>query len=155
GVTTITQLSYRYRPRRRKCTKSTMSPTPPPKHDHRLKALAIKKSQIHVVGAPTLSLDGTPVFIDVEGMPDNDFYYLISLRYQRQGKAVERSLWANGPEDECGIWRECLRELKEINAPRLVHYGAYENRFLRLMRERWKPTDEDATFVDQIIDGST
>jgi predicted RecB family nuclease len=156
GVTTITQLSYRYRPRRRKRTKSTMSRTTPPlKHDHRLKALAIKKSQVHVLGAPTLSLNGTPVFIDVEGMPEDDFYYLISLRYQRQGKAVERSLWANGPKDEFDIWRECLRELKEINAPRLVHYGAYENRFLRLMRERWKPTDEDATFVDQIIDGST
>src|SRR5262249_33787710 len=112
GITTITQLSYRYRPRRRKRTKSTKSRAPPPlKHDHRLKALAIKKSQVHVVGAPTLPIDDTPVFIDVEGVPDRDFFYLIGLRYQKHGEAVERSLWADRPEDESGIWHECLREL--------------------------------------------
>jgi hypothetical protein len=44
--------------------------------------------------------------------------------------------------------------LKEINNPRIVHYGAYETRFLKHMRERWKPTAEDRGFVDQIIEGS-
>ena len=155
GITTITQLSYRYRPRRRKRVKSTPSVPNPLKHDHRLKALAIKKSQIHVVGSPAFSLDGTPVFIDVEGAPDRDLSYLIGLRYWTQGKAVERSLWADGPEDEFGIWREFLLTLKEIDNPRLIHYCAYESRFLKLMRERWKPAGEDAAFVDQIIDRST
>jgi hypothetical protein len=42
----------------------------------KLKALTIKKAQTHVVGSPSLSIDGTPVFMDVEGMPDRDFYYL-------------------------------------------------------------------------------
>ena len=74
GITTITQLSYGYRPRRRKRVKKTGSrPTPLLKHDHKLKALAIKKSQIHVVGSPALSIDGTPVFIDVEGAPGRDY----------------------------------------------------------------------------------
>jgi predicted RecB family nuclease len=156
GVTTITQLSYRYRPRRRKHVKSSTSrATPPAKHDHRLKALAIKKSQIHVVGSPVLTLHGTPIFIDVEGAPDRDFFYLIGLRYQAQGKVIERSFWANGPEDQFDIWRECLRELKGIDNPWLIHYGAYESRFLKLMRERWKSTDEDAAFIDQMVDGST
>jgi hypothetical protein len=115
GITTITQLSYGYRPRRRKRVKKTGSrPTPLLKHDHKLKALAIKKSQIHVVGSPALSIDGTPVFIDVEGAPGRDFFYLIGLRYQRRGKAIERSLWADEPEDEPNIWRELLGTLKEI-----------------------------------------
>jgi predicted RecB family nuclease len=157
GITTITQLSYGYRPRRRKRVKSTASPAKVPlRHDHKLKAVAIKKSQIHVVGSPVLSLlDGTPVFIDVEGMPGRDFYYLIGLRYQKQGKAVERSFWADGPEDEFRIWRKCVDTLREIDNPRLIHYGAYESRFLRLMIERWNTAKEDAEFVDQIIDGST
>jgi predicted RecB family nuclease len=61
GITTITQLSYGYRPRRRKRTKSTASRSKPPiRHDHKLKALAVKKEQIHVVGSPALSIDGTP-----------------------------------------------------------------------------------------------
>ena len=81
-------------------------PAPQLRHDHKLKAVAIKKSQIHVVGSPVLSIDGTPVFIDVEGAPRRDFFYLIGLRYQKHGEAVERSLWANEPEDELSIWRE-------------------------------------------------
>jgi predicted RecB family nuclease len=157
GITTITQLSYTYRPRRRKRVKSTAisRPQPTPKHDHRLKALAVKKSQIHVVGSPVLSLDGTPVFIDVEGTLGSDFYYLIGLRYQKQGRVVELSFWADRSEDEADIWRECFRILRQIDNPRLIHYGSYESRFLKLMRARWKPTGQDALFLENIIDSST
>ena len=94
------------------------------------------------------------MFMDVEGVPNRDFYYLIGLRYKTQGKCVERSFWADRPEDECGIWQECLHTLREIDNPKLVHYGAYESRFLKLMRERWKPSDDDAAFVDHVVDGS-
>jgi predicted RecB family nuclease len=156
GITTITQLSYGYRPRRRKRVKKTLSrPTPQLKHDHKLKALAIKKSLIHVVGSPALSIDGTPVFIDVEGVPGRDFFYLIGLRYQKHGKTVERSLWADEPEDELSIWHEFLHALREINNPRLIHYGAYESRFLKLMRERWQAADDDGALIERIVDGST
>jgi predicted RecB family nuclease len=155
GVSTITQLSYGYRPRRRRRIKPAVTAgSAPAKHDHKLKALAIKKAQIHVVGSPSLSIEGTPVFMDVEGTPDRDFYYLVGLRYETRGIHVERSFWADGPGNECEIWRECLGALKEINNPRIVHYGAYEARFLKHMRERWKPTAEDREFVDQIIEGS-
>ena len=155
GISTITQLSYGYRPRRRRRIKpAAAGDNRPVKHDHKLKALAIKKAQIHVVGSPSLSIEGTPVFMDVEGMPDRDFYYLIGLRYESRGTPVERSYWADGPDDELDIWRECLEALKEIDNPKIVHYGAYETRFLKHMRERWKPTAEDAEFVDRLVEGS-
>ena len=155
GISSITQLSYGYRPRRRRRIKPATSDwSPPVKHDHKLKALAIKKAQTHVVGSPSLSIDGTPVFMDVEGMPDRDFYYLVGLRYEMQGAQVERSFWADGPEGERDIWWECLRVLKEIDNPRIVHFGAYESRFLKLMRERWTPIAEDTEFVDRIVNGS-
>jgi len=41
GIFTVTQLSYTYRPRRRRGGV---------KHDHALKALAIRKNQVHVIG---------------------------------------------------------------------------------------------------------
>jgi predicted RecB family nuclease len=155
GISTITQLSYGYRPRRRRRIKSTALPSGlPVKHDHKLKALAIKKRRTHVVGSPSLSIEGTRVFMDVEGIPDRDFYYLISVRYEARGLPVEQSFWADGPEAECDIWRECIRALREIDNPRIVHYGAYESRFLKQMRDRWKSPDEDAEFVDRIVDGS-
>jgi predicted RecB family nuclease len=156
GITTITQLSYGYRPRRRRKQAATAAPRGNLhfKHDHKLKALAVKKAQIHVVGSPAFSIDGTSVFVDVEGRPDNEFYYLIGVRYQWHGRYVERSLWADRPEDEFRIWQECLRILKRVENPRLVHYGAYESRFLRSMKTRWDLEQNDAEFVDQLIDGS-
>jgi predicted RecB family nuclease len=153
GITTITQLSYGYRPRRRKRMKKTVSrSTSALRHDHKLKALAIKKGQIHVVGSPALSINGTPVFIDVEGAPGRDFFYLIGLRYPTDNGPIERSFWADEPQDELTIWGECLRTLKELNNPRLIHYGAYESRFFKLMRDRWP--DEDVAFIDWITAGS-
>jgi predicted RecB family nuclease len=155
GISTITQLSYGYRPRRRRRVKpAAPANNPPARHDHKLKALAIKKAQIHVVGSPSLTIEGTPVFMDVEGMPDRDFYYLIGLRYEPQRTPAEQFFWADRPENEYEIWRECLGALKEIDNPRIVHYGAYDSRFLKHMRERWKLTATDAKFVDHLTEGS-
>jgi predicted RecB family nuclease len=154
GISTITQLSYGYRPRRRRRLKpAAVQGSQPVKHDHRLTALAIKNARIHVVGSPSLPIEGTPVFMDVEGMPDRDFYYLIGLRHETQGTYIEQSFWADAPEGEEDIWLKCLRALKQIDNPRILHYGAYETRFLKHMRERWT-SPEDVAFVDCIVDGA-
>ena len=116
GLFTITQLSYGYRPRRRKrarpdAERSTVTEkraAPVTKNDHKLKALSIKKNQIHVVGSPLLKLEGVPVFLDVEGMPDRDFYYLVGLRFEYAGEKVERSFWADGLDSERAMWESCL-----------------------------------------------
>jgi transposase len=152
GIFTIKQLSYGYRPRRRRRVKpDAKHDRHPARHDHKLKALAIKKAQIHVVGAPALNIRGTPAFLDVEGMPDRDFYYLIGLRFGRAGNCVEHSFWADRPDNERDIWGECLRTLKAIEGPQIVHYGAYESRFLRKMKERYQQADDDREFIDRLI----
>ena len=162
GIFTITQLSYGYRPRRRKrnrpdaesSKKSGKRATPIVRNDHKLKALAIKKNQIHVVGAPSLKFDGTPTFLDVEGMPDRDFYYLVGLRFECDGEQVERSFWADGLDGERAIWENCLRELKAIGNAQIVSYGAYETRFLRQMKARYILAPDDVEFVDRLIETS-
>jgi predicted RecB family nuclease len=159
GVFSITQLSYGYRPRRRKrnrpdaesSKKTGKRATPIFRNDHKLKALAVKKNQIHVVGAPSIKFDGTPTFLDVEGMPDRDFYYLVGLRFERHGEHVERSFWADRSDGERAIWEDCLRELKAIGNAQIVSYGAYETRFLRQMRTRYVLAPDDVEFVDQLI----
>ena len=124
------------------------------RNDHKLKALAIKKNQIHVVGAPSLKFDGIPIFLDVEGMPDRDFYYLVGLRFECGGEHVERSFWADGLDGERAIWENCLRELKAIGNAQIVSYGAYETRFLRQMKARYILAPEDVEFVDRLIETS-
>ncbi len=130
GILTISQLSYGYRPRRRKRTKPDAERSaksvdasrarPPVRHDNKLKALAIKKGLIHVVGAPALEFDGVSTFIDVEGMPDKDFFYLVGLRFETEGRSVEHAFWADGPEDERGMWENCLQTLKSIGNAQLA-----------------------------------
>ena len=159
GIFSITQLSYGYRPRRRKrkrpdtesSKRTGKRPTPIVRNDHKLKALAVKKNQVHVVGAPSIKFDGTPTFLDVEGMPDRDFYYLVGLRFESDGAEVERSFWADGLDGERTIWENCLQELKAIGNAQIVSYGAYETRFLRQMKARYVLAPEDVEFVDRLI----
>jgi len=162
GVVSITQLSYGYRPRRRKrnrpdaksSKKSAKRANLLVRNDHKLKALAIKKNQIHVVGAPSIKFAATPTFLDVEGMPDRDFYYLIGLRFESGGMHVERSFWADGLDGERAIWENCLGELKAIGNAQIVSYGAYETRFLRQMKARHILMPDDVEFVDRLIETS-
>jgi predicted RecB family nuclease len=147
GVFTVTQLSYTFRPRRRR----RESRGKLEKHHHSLRALAIRENKIHAVGIPDLKLKGTPVFLDVEGLPDRDFYYLIGIRIRTIEGSVQHSFWADDAKEEKLIWNDFLGVLSEIANPHLIHYGSYETTFLKRMCERHgrPPADsQGATAVD-------
>ena len=66
GVLSIDAAVVRLPPRRRKrnrpdaeSSKNGKRATLKVRNDHKLKALAVKKNPIHVVGAPSLKFDGT------------------------------------------------------------------------------------------------
>ena len=89
-----------------------------------------------------IKIEGTPVYLDVEGLPDRDFYYLIGLRIGNGNSAVQHSLWAETVTDEGKIWREFLAVLETVEKPVLIHYGSYETTFLNRMCERYgKPPE--------------
>jgi hypothetical protein len=104
---------------------------------HSLKALAIRQEKIHVAGRPELKIEGTPVFFDVEGIPDRDFYYLIGLRIRNGSSVVQHSLWADAREDEARIYSQFIDILKATNEPKLIYYGSFETDFLRQMEKRY------------------
>ena len=143
GIFTVLQLSYTFRSPRR-------SGYSLPKHHPSLKALAIRKNQVHILGTPAFSLPQTPVYIDVEGDPDRDFYYLIGLRIASESKPLRYSYWADTEDDEREIWANCLRTIGELDTPRLIHYGAYETQFLKRMRARY-PEVGSASEIDELI----
>jgi predicted RecB family nuclease len=132
GIFTVTQLSYTFRPRRRPKRMRNKRE----KYHYSLKALAIREKKIHIVGRPELKIEGTPVYLDVEGLPDRDFYYLIGVRIGSGDSAVHHSLWADTAADEERIWREFLGILETVERPVLIHYGSYETAFLKRMGER-------------------
>ena len=133
GIFTVTQLSYTFRPRRRR----RESRGKQEKHHHSLRALAIRENKIHAVGIPDLKLKGTPVFLDVEGLPDRDFYYLIGIRIRAAEGSVQHSFWADDAKEEKLIWNDFLGVFSEITNPHLIHYGSYETIFLKRMCQRY------------------
>ena len=146
GIFTVTQLSYTFRPRRRpKHLRDKRE-----KYHHSLKALAIRERKIYIVGSPDLKIEGTPVYLDVEGIPDRDFYYLIGLRVGTGEAAVQHSLWANDPSQEGVIWKGFLDRLDSIENPVLIFYGSYETTFLKQMSERFGGPKEDLSAAKAI-----
>lgn len=141
GIFTVAQLAYTFRPRRRpKRLRDKRE-----KYHHSLKALAIREGKIHIVGSPELKIEGTPVYLDVEGLPDRDFYYLIGMRIRTGDSVAQYSLWADSADDEKKIWNEFLRVLVTVENPVLVHYGSYETTFLKRMHARYGDPPADAT----------
>jgi predicted RecB family nuclease len=127
GIFTVCQLSYTFRPRRR----FKRLAAKPEKYHHSLQALAIREQKIHVIGNPSFQFEGTPVFVDVEGIPDRDFYYLIGLRFEIDGHPKCHSFWADSSADEEHIWKGFLDVLSTIANPTFVHYGSFEATFIK------------------------
>jgi predicted RecB family nuclease len=154
GISTITQLSYGYRPRRRRSRSGSARIVKTSQYDPKLKALAIKKRQVHVVGTPSFGETKTEVYFDVEGMSDRSSYYLIGIRYKQEGEQIEQSFWADRPGDERCIWHECLNVLRSLDDPTLIHYGSYESIFLKRMMQRYPELLGEDDFVRQLIKSS-
>jgi predicted RecB family nuclease len=133
GIFTVTQLSYTFRPRKR----SRRSGNKHEVHQHSLKARAIREKKIHMVGTPDARIKGTAIYLDVEGMPDRNFYYLIGLRVRCGELAQQHSLWAANTAEEKEIWTKFLAVLATVQNPVLIHYGSYERSFIKQMYGRY------------------
>jgi len=133
GIFTVTQLSYTFRPRRRPKRLASRGE----KYHHELKALAIRERKVHVVGTPELKIEGTPVYLDVEGLPERDFYFLIGIRIPTADGLAQHSFWADNTKDEKRIWDDFMGLLATVENPMPIHYGSFETTFLKRMIARY------------------
>ncbi|MBM4066322.1 MAG: IS66 family transposase [Planctomycetes bacterium] len=147
GLFSITQLSYTFRPRRR--PKRSLSK--PNKYYPALRALAIREQKIHIAGNRELDIGQTPIYIDVEGTPDRESYYLIGLRIKSGESYVQHSFWANDMSEEKEIWASFLQIISKVESPRLIYYGSYEALFLKHMKDRYPEAIGNATLLDRLI----
>jgi predicted RecB family nuclease len=91
GIFTVHQLSYTFRVRRRnKRAKRQAFP-----RSFALQALAIRENRIHVHGSYAVPSSPTSIYLDIEGLPDQDFYYLIGLLVVENGVESHHS-FCNG-----------------------------------------------------------
>ena len=125
GIFTVTQLSYLYKPRRRYKKKATSSPL---SFKVELQALAIRTNKIYLHEIPTISKQPVELFLDVEGIPDQAFDYLIGLIIQNGNDVSSHSFWADSIEDEPRIFEACLQTAAEYGNAPIYHYGSYDPR---------------------------
>lgn len=116
-----------------------------------LKALAIRERKIHVIGQPALNTNGSHIFLDVEGVPDRDFYYLIGLRIRNGESCVQYSFWANDERAERENWAALVARLAAWSDSRLIYYGSYESTFLKRMIQRYPEVAEDFPHLDRFM----
>ena len=132
GIFTVTQLSYTFRPRR--APRRAKHPARP--HYLALQALAIRENTVYVHGMPQLPNAPVQAYLDIEGLPDSDFYYLIGLLLVREGEQVFHSFWADSRADEPQIFAELADMVGRLPECWVFHFGEYEIVALRRIRAR-------------------
>src|SRR2546428_3792126 len=147
GIFTLTQFSYTFRLRKQRKRDIDKAR----KYYTALTALAIREQKMYILGKPALPLTRNPVYLDVEGIPDQDFYYLIGIRFKRGASYVQHSFWANNLAEEKAMWSTFIEAVANIDNHQLIYYGNYEKVFLQRMKQRYPKAIETLSFLDRLI----
>jgi predicted RecB family nuclease len=137
GISTVGQFACTLRPK----SVGAKRNKPPKRHLHALQALAIRDQKVYVVRTPEMPAGATRVYLDVEGMPDRDFYYLVAVVIERGGESAAHSFWADDEAGERAIWSDLVHLLGSLGHFRLFHYGSYEKTYLTRMRKKYPLLD--------------
>lgn len=145
GIFTIQQLSYTFKPRKRKKTGKNQ------RFLWELKALALRENQTYILEIPKIPEPTTEIFLDIEGLPEENFNYLIGLVI-REGKTEKRlSFWANSKQDEQKIFEQLFTTLSKINDFTIYHYGNYEIRALKKINKQSENEDEINCIIEKSV----
>jgi predicted RecB family nuclease len=150
GIFTVKQLSYLFKPRKRK--RRTRKPVPFT-HKLELQALAIRTNTTYLQELPGLPRHPIEIFLDIESIPDQDFYYLIGLIIYQDTKSESHSLWANNSSEEENIFKEFLAIINQYPNVPIYHYGSFEPRALKKLIKRYYPDNE--VIVNRLINISS
>ena len=122
GIFTVNQLSYTFRPRR--IPKRTKHPAQP--HHFALQALAIRENKVYIHGTPEIPECKTQVYLDIEGLPDRDSYYLIGAFVVADGQESFQSFWADTVANQCAIFSQLAEAISGLTDFRVFHFGDYD-----------------------------
>ena len=112
GIFTVTQYSYTFRARRR-FKKS---------YPFNLRALAVREKKVHIYGTPIMPMSEVRIYLDVEGDPERNFYYLIGLVVVDGASEKHYDFWADDESEEQTIFIQFLNAIKEYSDFKFYHY---------------------------------
>lgn len=132
GIFTVTQLAYTFRPRRKRRKRRT----PTVLRNQSLQAMAIRDKTTYVTGTLELPTAPLQVYLDVEGRPDRDLYYLIGVYLCDDKTERHIHFWADSEAEEVNAWKAFLDLIGALGDFSLFHYGSYESRFVSGMGKK-------------------
>jgi hypothetical protein len=110
------------------------------------------KKQYFIQGTPNYPESKTKIYLDIEGIPDSDSYYLIGALVVSEGSKKFHSLWANNRSEEPAIFEELLEIISSVPDFKIFHYGDYEKIALRKMKLQLP--ERFHSKLDEILDHS-
>ncbi len=131
GIFTVKQLSYTFRWRRPAKRQTQRFP-----HNFALQARALRENKVHVHGDPSLTLSPTQVYLDIEGLPDRGFYYLIGALVVRAQSQEYHCFWADDESHQAAIFVQLAELLSATTEGKVFHYGDYDVTAVRRMLSR-------------------
>jgi predicted RecB family nuclease len=134
GIFTVKQLSYLFKPRKRKIGRRKSSP---PTHKVELQALAIREHKIYLLELPDVPQHPIELFVDMEGVPDRERYYLIGVSVCQGDTTEHHAFWADTDHDEQPMWQQFVDLVTQYPEAPLYHYGSYEPRAITTLAKRY------------------
>jgi predicted RecB family nuclease len=133
GLFTVHQLSYVFKPRRRR----KRAKHQPVHFNIELQALAIRTGKIYVHALPELPRQPIELFLDCESLPDQRFHYLLGLLICEGGQQTYHAFWADTIHDEERMWHALLAQLQRYPEAPIYHYGSYEPKVITQLAKRY------------------
>jgi predicted RecB family nuclease len=131
GILTVTQLSYLFRPRRRKVKRRGGKG-----FKVELQAFAIRTGQTFIQAIPQLTRGRPELFMDVEGLPDEGFSYLLGLIVLDADVASYASFWADSAQAEKDLWIDAFDRIRQFPGAPVYHYGSYDRKAVQRAGKR-------------------
>jgi predicted RecB family nuclease len=131
GIFTINQLSYLFKPRKPKTRKVSTT------HRPELQALAIRTQKTYIHELPQLELKPIELFLDIEGIPDEQTYYLIGLLVREREEEHFYSFWADTAENEKELWEQFIKRIRQYPHAPIYHYGHYDQKAIEMLARRY------------------
>jgi len=131
GIFTINQLSFTFKPRRRKRQTNSKG-----RYLYELKALSLKDNKTHVLNKKVLPKAENEIFIDFEGNLKHSVY-LIGVVLKKDENISKHILWSDKTGDE-KIFHDFFRFISKLEGDYcLFHYGSYEIKALQKINEKF------------------
>jgi len=134
GISTVRQLSFIYKPRR----KNKRIKNPKISYQPELQALAIRTEKTYIQTLPALERKSLEIFLDIEGIPDDNFFYLFGILTSENDKQDYHSFWSDSLKEEEVTWQRVINFFESYPETPIYHYGSFEPLVFNKLSKKYK-----------------